>query len=87
MGESSLFCYGEDGDSFTFTIPSGKKFCKIEIINNESTYFEDYGDWTSDETGTKFVWSGTAASTVTLGTVSTFADRLNSIVFKLIDAQ
>ena len=85
MGESSLLCYGEDGDSFTFTAPSGKKFCKIEIINNESRYFEDYGDWTSDETGKKFVWSGTAASTVTLGTVNTFASQLNSIVFKLID--
>ena len=80
-----LMCYGEDGESFTFTVPTGMKFCKIEIINNESTYFEDYGDWTSDETGTKFVWSGTAANAVTLGTVNTFADRLNSIVFKLID--
>ena len=62
-------------------------FCKIEIINNSGVASEDYGDWTSDETGEKFVWSGTAASTVTLGTVYNFADNLNSIVFKLIDAQ
>ena len=79
-----LVCYGDEGDSFTFTAPSGMKFCKIEIINNdESIVFEDYGDWTSDETGKKFVWSGTAANAVTLGTVYTVASNLNSIVFYL----
>ena len=78
-----LVCYGGEGDSFTFTAPSGMKFCKIEIINNESIYFEDYGDWTSEETGTKYVWSGTAANAVTLGTVYTVADNLNSIAFYL----
>ena len=79
-----LVCYGDEGDSFTFTAPSGMKFCKIEIINNdESIVFEDYGDWTSDETGKKFVWSGTAANAVTLGTVYTVASNLNSIAFYL----
>ena len=79
-----LICYGDEGDSFTFTAPSGMKFCKIEIINNdESTVFDDYGDWTRDETGKKFVWSGTAANAVTLGTVYTVASNLNSIAFYL----
>ena len=58
-------------------------FCKIEIIVNKSISFEDYGDWTSDETGKKFVWSGTAANAVTLGTVFTSANNLNSIAFYL----
>ena len=79
-----LVCYGDEGDSFTFTAPSGMKFCKIEIINNdESIVFDDYGDWTSDETGKKLVWSGTAANAVTLGTVYTVASKLNSIAFYL----
>ena len=78
-----LLCYGDEGDSFTFTAPQGKMFCKIEIIVNEGIFFEDYGDWTSDETGKKFVWSGTAANAVTLGTVYTCATNLNSIGFYL----
>ncbi len=83
----ALTCYGEGGDSFTFTAPSGKKFCKIEIINDEwSIAFDQYGDWTQPEDN-KVVWSGTAANAVTLGTVFTSASDLNSIVFKLIDAQ
>ncbi len=82
----SLTCFGDGGDSFTFTAPSGKKFCKIEIINNGSINFTNYGDWTQPE-DTKVVWSGTAANAVTLGTVFTSADNLNSIVFTLIDAQ
>ena len=82
----SLTCFGEDGDSFTFTAPSGKKFCKIEIIDNVGIAFDEYGDWTEGE-NINIVWSGTAASTVTLGTVYTAAGNLNSIVFKLIDAQ
>ena len=81
----SLVCYGQYGDSFTFTAPAGKKFCKIEIINDEwSISFDQYGDWTQPE-DTKVVWSGTAASTVTLGTVFASASSLNSIVFTLID--
>ncbi len=83
----ALTCFGEGGDSFTFTAPSGKKFCKIEIINDEwSIAFDQYGDWTQPEDN-KVVWSGTAANAVTLGTVFTSATDLNSIVFKLIDAQ
>ena len=83
----SLVCYGQYGDSFTFTAPAGKKFCKIEIINDEwSISFDQYGDWTQPE-DTKVVWSGTAANAVTLGTVFTSASSLNSIVFTLIDAQ
>jgi hypothetical protein len=80
-----LSCYGDNGDSFTFTAPSGKKFCKIEIIDNIGVAFDDYGDWTNDVTNNKIVWSGTAANVVTLGTVVTNAFDLNSIVFKLID--
>ena len=86
-GEASLVCYGQGGDSYTFTAPAGKKFCKIEIIDNSSIIFTNYGDWTSDVTNNKIVWSGTAANAVTLGTVNTFANNLNSIVFKLINAQ
>ena len=82
----TLTCWGDKGDSFTFTAPSGKKFCKIEIIDNESIGFDDYGDWTKDVIYDKIVWSGTAANAVTLGTVFTGASNLNSIVFKLIDA-
>ena len=78
----SLTCYGNYDDSFTFTAPSGKKFCKIEIINNGSIVFTNYGDWTSDASN-KIVWSGTAATAVTLGSVYTDADDLNSIVFYL----
>ena len=82
----SLVCYGQYGDSFTFTAPAGKKFCKIEIINDEwSISFDQYGDWTQPE-DTKVVWSGTAANEVTLSTVFASASSLNSIVFKLIDA-
>ena len=87
--KARLICYGEpeDDDSFTFTAPSGMKFCKIEIINNNwAIGFDEYGDWTQPEDN-KIVWSGTAASTVTLGTVFTAAQDLNSIVFKMIDAQ
>jgi len=82
-----LRCYGENGDSFTFTAPSGKKFTKIEIINNGYMNFDAYGDWTRDADN-KIVWSGTAANAVTLGgTHLTDASNLNSIVFTLIDAQ
>ena len=82
-----LTCGGDNGDSFTFTAPAGKMFCKIEIIDNEGIAFTNYGDWTSDVVNNKIVWSGTAANAVTLGTVFTSASHLNSIVFKLIDAQ
>ena len=80
-----LVCFGGDGDSFTFTAPSGKKFTKIEIIGNLGVTFTAYGDWTKPA-HTKIVWSGTPASTVTLGgSNNTFANDLNSIVFTLKD--
>ena len=83
-----LRCFGNNGDSYTFTAPSGKMFCKIEIIDNSGISFSNnYGDWTKDVIHKKIVWSGTAANAVTLGTVTTVANYLNSIVFKLIDAQ
>ena len=82
-GKASLFCYGDDGDSFTFTAPSGKKFTKIEIIDNSSISFDEYDDWTQPEE-TKIVWRGTPANAVTLGgSGSTSATDLNSIVFTL----
>lgn len=87
LQKGSLECHGDEGDSFTFTAPSGKKFCKIEIINNGGIIFTNYGDWTGDVINNNIVWSGTAATAVTLGTVFTAALDLNSIVFKLIDAQ
>ena len=79
-----LVCYGDDGDSFTFTAPSGKKFTKIEIINNSYMEFDAYGDWTNPAAH-KIVWRGTATNAVTLGTVKTSASKLNSIVFTLKD--
>ena len=79
-----LVCYGDDGDSFTFTAPSGKKFTNIEIINNSSMEFDAYGDWTNPAAH-KIVWRGTAANAVTLGTVYTNASKLNSIEFTLKD--
>jgi hypothetical protein len=81
----ALECHGDDGDSFTFTAPSGKKFTKIEIISNLSVTFTAYGDWTQPAY-TKIVWSGTPANEVTLGgSNNTFANDLNSIVFTLED--
>ena len=82
--KARLTCYGDDGDSFTFTAPSDKKFTKIEIIDNYFINFNEYGDWTQPEFE-KIVWSGTAANAVTLGTVYTVANYLNSIVFTLKD--
>ena len=84
-GKAVLVCFGGDGDSFTFTAPSGKKFTKIEIISNLSVTFTAYGDWTQPAY-TKIVWSGTPANEVTLGgSNNTFANDLNSIVFTLED--
>ena len=85
IGNASLVCFGGEGASFTFTAPSGKEFTKIEIISNLSVTFTAYGDWTQPAY-TKIVWSGTPASTVTLGgSNNTFANDLNSIVFTLKD--
>ena len=82
--DAVLVCYGDDGDSFTFTAPSGKKFYKIEIIDNSYMNFDAYGDWTR-AANNKIVWRGTPANAVTLGTVYTNASHLNSIVFTLKD--
>ena len=82
--DAVLVCYGDDGDSFTFTAPSGKKFTKIEIIEKSYINFNAYGDWTR-AANNKIVWRGTAANAVTLGTVYTNASHLNSIVFTLKD--
>ena len=82
-GNAALVCFGGNGDSFTFTAPSGKMFTKIEIINNSFVTFTAYGDWTKPENN-KIVWSGDAANAVTLGgSAMTNADNLNSIVFTL----
>ena len=84
-GKARFECFGDEGDSFTFTAPSGKKFTKIEIIDNSYVSFTEYGDWTQPE-NEKIVWSGTPASTVTLGgSDDTFTTDLNSIVFTLKD--
>ena len=85
LGTARLDCYGGDGDSFTFTAPTGKLFYKVEINDNVYINFTAYGDWTKPADN-KIVWRGTPASTVTLGgSNSTFADDLNSIVFTLKD--
>ena len=82
-GYAVLACFGSYGDSFTFTAPFGKKFTKIEIINNSDVTFTAYGDWTKPE-NTKIVWRGTPASTVTLGgSNETSAYQITSIVFTL----
>jgi hypothetical protein len=87
-GKALLSCFGNNGDSFTFTAPSDKKsdkkFTKIEINNNSRiTLFTAHGGWTK-QGNNKIVWSGTAANAVTLGgSAMTNADNLNSIVFTL----
>ena len=85
-GKAVLQCSGSQGAEFTFTAPSGKKFTKIEIINNGFLNFTEYGDWTKSGLNT-IVWSGTAANEVTLGgSNDTLANDLNSILFWLEDA-
>ena len=85
-GEAVLECWGDEGDSFTFTAPSGKQFVKIEINDNSSITFTAYGDWTQPENN-QILWSGTATSTVTLGgSEFTIANDLSSIVFYFEDA-
>ena len=79
--------YGNQGDSFTFTAPQGKIFTKIEIIDNESPDFTEYGDWTMPE-GNRIEWNGTPDREVTLGgTNITAFGNLNSIVFTLVDEE
>ena len=83
-----LLVYGNLGDSFIFTAPTGKLFSRIEIISSNSSYnFTAYGDWTKDNDNNKIVWSGTPSSSVTLGgNVFTDFGSLESIVFTLVDA-
>lgn len=83
-----LLVYGDHGDSFIFTAPTGKLFSRIEIISSNSSYvFTAYGDWTKDNDNNKIVWSGTPSSSVTLGgNVFTKFGSLESIVFTLVDA-
>ena len=85
QGKTVLLCSGAQGAEFTFTAPSGKKFTKIEIINNSDVTFAAYGYWTMPE-NKKIVWGGTPASTVRLGgSNTTQANDINSIVFTLKD--
>ena len=85
QGKTVLLCSGAQGAVFTFTAPSGKKFTKIEIIDNSSVNLIAYGGWTKPEYN-KIVWGGTPASTVTLGSSNTTqANDINSIVFTLKD--
>ena len=83
-----LLVYGEQGDSFIFTAPTGKLFSKIEIISSIPSYvFTAYGDWREDNDNNKIVWSGTPSSSVTLGgNVFTCFNSLESIVFTMVDA-
>ena len=87
-GAATLLVYGEQGDSFIFTAPTGKLFSKIEIISSKSSFvFTAYDDWTEDNDNNKIVWSGTTSSSVTLGgNVYTVFGSLESIVFTLVDA-
>lgn len=79
--------FGNQGDSFTFTAPQGKKFTKIEIIDNEYPSFTAYGDWTMPEEN-RIEWNGTPNREVTLGgTNMTIFGNLNSIVFTLVDEE
>lgn len=85
---AELLVYGDYGDSFIFTAPTGKLFSRIEIISSNSYHvFTAYGDWTEDNDNNKIVWSGTPSSSVTLGgNVFTSFGSLESIVFTLVDA-
>ena len=78
-----LMLQGASGDTFTFTAPTGKIFTKIDIIGQVST-FTPYGDWTKPS-NTQIAWSGTAANTVTLGSVNTSMPEVGRIVFYLAD--
>lgn len=79
-----LHVEGTHGDTFTFTAPTGKIFTKIEI-NGYVAEFTPYGDWTKPSE-MQIAWSGTAANTVTLGSVDTQLFEITSIVFYLADA-
>lgn len=78
-----LILRGASGDSFTFTAPTGKIFTKIEIYGYVGT-FTPYGDWTQPSE-IQIAWSGTAANTVTLGSVNISLPEVERIVFYLAD--
>ena len=75
--------YGNNGDSYTFTAPIGKKFTKIEINNNRTDEFTEHGDWTRESNN--LVWEGTPSNAVTLGGSGTGETYcfVTSIVFTL----
>ncbi len=79
--KAGIVVYGEDGDSFTFTAPTGKKFVRIEINSSEEGYVFDGCEGWSEFSDYQLVWSGTAANAVTLGTGYTAMRNITSIVF------
>ena len=82
-GAGMLHLEGASGDSFTFTAPTGKIFTKIEIYGYVDT-FTPYGDWTKPS-NMQIAWSGTAANTVTLGSVNISLPEVGRIVFYVED--
>ena len=78
-----LILRGASGDSYTFTAPTGKIFTKIEIDGYVGT-FTPYGDWTKPS-NMQIAWSGTAANTVTLGSVNISMPEVGRIVFYVED--
>jgi hypothetical protein len=83
FGQTTL--YVREGDSFTFTAPTGKKFSRIEI-NGNLTNLSD-ANWSTQANG--IVWSKTPSNTVTLACTGPWTqtdfDSVTSIVFTLED--
>ena len=84
-GYAAFMFPSNSSDIFTFKAPSGKKFTKIEIIDNDRIYSMNVGVWTLSEDGKSTVWSGTASSSVAL--TSTDSYEISSIVFTFVDAE
>ena len=81
-GFGYLTLFGNKGDSFTFTAPTGKNFTKIEITNNDNIL--DLGDANWSAQDNQVVWSGTPSNSVTLaGNDMTLIQLITSIVFTL----
>jgi len=86
-GKGRLQCYGQNGVKFTFTAPSGKKFVRIEMTDDDSVISGD-ANWIVIEAENKLVWSGTPSNTVEIaGDNLTKLTTLNTIVFNLVDAE
>gem|GEM_PF-1429693 len=86
-GKGKLQCYGQNGAKFTFTAPSGKKFVRIEMTDDDSVLSGD-ANWIEIEDENKLVWSGTPSNTVEIaGDNLTKLATLNTIVFNLVDAE